>query len=173
MLFKIILVVAPVTFINLNSPRTKTLTVIAVFIIPLYHCIFFAVKGTHCKGKLMAHIFEYNYSLNVTYPSREDLGKYESLPLIYVLMFLTFLGEIGSRIYMAVRNENQKESFSVEDLHEADGQSFVTSTNTNDGTRDGNSANIEQDYNQQNSALTLNPRNLTSTTQNPFAPRLR
>ena len=92
---------------NLNKYWVKTACSCIPFITPLYEIVASVVKGGTC-GKFVIFQVRDLYKLNATIPITEELEEHrDSFHIVYLLLILLLLSEIGSRVLIRFKKSRK------------------------------------------------------------------
>ena len=102
-LFKIILVVSPAKFLEMNTTKTKWACLGHLVICVVYIVGHVIIYGHKCYGLAFLAVFEGVYQLDIP-----NLTELETLPYTVsggVILFIVFFIEIGLQLYVAIKKK--------------------------------------------------------------------
>ena len=110
-LFQIILVLSPTTFIAINTPKTKTLCWIQIMFSFVYVIVHIMVYGHKCTGKVFTALVEDIWSLDINVSKL----NFTNIPLGRTILLIVLFVELILKVYVIIKWKLTKRKYIVKE----------------------------------------------------------
>ena len=106
--FKIILVVSPVRFLDMNSSKTKFLCLVHLGFCVVFIMGHVIIYRHSCNGLAFLIIIKEIYKLEILNPNLKEIEELKVLYYSGPVLFVVFIIEIGLQVYVAIKKMIKK-----------------------------------------------------------------